>query len=163
MSPAFVVDAAAMPSDFHGRHEVVGVAANGDVLFRQRVAMDEIADAGLRSGQFVTVVPLHSTWERSLARIVLAGPEGTVEMGRDTEPMKALVTDARTGRLRAILGGPGVAAELDRGEWTDGVEVMWSTGTPPPSQWTSARPVETPERSSWTRVERHTASPITRR
>ena len=79
------------------------------------------------SGHFVFAVPMPPAEAASLSTITLAGPEGVQTIDRSTRlaPV-ALVRDAATGRIRAILrdaAPPTIGA---------GEEVAVSTGLPGP-------------------------------
>ena len=56
-------------------------------------------------GGFLFTIPFEEDWTRSLARIVLTGPEGTAELNGQSQQATALVLDRETGRLREVLRG----------------------------------------------------------
>ncbi|MYA33508.1 MAG: hypothetical protein F4Y33_07560, partial [Gemmatimonadales bacterium] len=138
LEPAFVADAPPALPERAGAYRISGLDARGNELFSLSFAMDEIAD-GDGSSSFAFSVPAHEDWAGALARIVLAGPDGAVEMDRDGGRAAALLLDPVTGRVRGILRD--VAMEDLAGAATvssppeAGLEVQVSRGVPPLEAW----------------------------
>lgn len=100
--------------------------------------MNEIADSDGRSC-FAVTVPVKSDWSSRLARITLAGPEGYVEMTRDSGRSVALLLDQDTGAVRGILrdwpdSDASAVSERQSLPKPD-MEMIISRGIPSPSDW----------------------------
>ena len=138
LEPAFVADAPPALPERDGAYRTSGLDARGNELFSLSFDMDEIAD-GDGSSSFAFSVPAHPDWAGALARIVLSGPNGSVEMDRDGASAAALLRDPVTGRVRGILRN--LAAEDLAGAATipsqpePGLEVQISRGVPGPEAW----------------------------
>ena len=108
-----------------GEWRIVGEANDGRVLFARVFDMAETADGDGQSS-FVATLPAGPGWANALARIVLTGPEGSVEM------------DAGTGAVRGILRNwlePGALPDAARVLPEPGLEVQVSRGVPTPEAW----------------------------
>ena len=103
LDPAFVLDVPAKTPTAPGPYRIAAVAANGSTIFEHSFDMDEISIGG---GGFLFLLPFGEAAARDLARIVLTGPDGAVQLDRDTrvDPV-AIVMDRATGRIRSILRG----------------------------------------------------------
>ena len=101
LEPAFAVDAPASLPREGGPYRLEGHGASGNALFELDFAMGDIADG--EGGVFVFTIPVQQGWSGQLARITLTGPEGFVEMTRDSGRSAAILLDPSTGRVRGIL------------------------------------------------------------
>ena len=103
LDPAFALDAPAKLPTGSGPYRVEGFALDGTSAFAVDFAMDEASEGG---GGFHYLIPFEEERLASLERIVLSGPEGSVELGRETlAPPIAIVVDGDSGRIRSILRG----------------------------------------------------------
>ena len=138
LEPTFVVDAPPSLPRGSGPYGLVGEDVEGNSLFRLSFAMNEIADGDGGSG-FAFMIPVQSGWSTRLARITLAGPEGSAEMTRDSNRPAALMLDQATGIVRGILRDwPELeisAGSARRVLPEPGLEVMVSPGIPDPLDW----------------------------
>ena len=95
--------------------------------------MNELSHGG---GDFLFTIPFEEEWTRSLARIVLTGPEGRTELNDQSDQAMALVLDRETGRLREVLRGQdalravSVAAAEGPGRAARDTRVLISYGLP---------------------------------
>ena len=98
--------------------------------------MAETAD-GDDQASFVSTLPAGPVWANALARILLTGPGGSVDMDASTFPAATLLLDAGTGAVRGILrnwlepGAPDAAGALPE----PGLDVQVSRGVPTPEAW----------------------------
>ena len=83
-----------------GPYRITGIGSDGGTLFAVDFMPGEDGHGGKH---FFFMVPMEREWEDSLERIVLTGPEGRVAVDREDERAITVVTDRRTGRIRAIL------------------------------------------------------------
>ena len=103
LDPAFSLDAPAKLPSGPGPYRVEGFAPDGTSAFAIDFAMDEASEGG---GGFHYLIPFEEERLASLERIVLSGPEGSVELGRQTlAPPIAIVIDQDSGRIRSVLRG----------------------------------------------------------
>ena len=106
LEPAFVLDVPSVLPERPGPYSVVGSDAGGRELFALRFEMQEYSHPEEEGdGGFTFAIPVRDEWADALAAITLSGPEGAATRTRD-EPAAlatALVLDAATGRIRAIL------------------------------------------------------------
>ena len=140
LDPAFVLQGQPLLPSVRGPYELIGVDARGDVIFLHRFDMDWYWDSPTGDGRFRIAIPASPAWSQSLERIVLRGPEGVSEMGRDTEEPKTWVVDTDTGSLRSVLRGADALARLQE-EMRSAVDgeslvVITSRGIPEETQWT---------------------------
>ena len=140
LEPAFVLDAPPSLPDASGAYRLVGSGARGEELFALRFEMEEIADVGREGdGGFVFAIPVRRAWAEALSAVTLSGPEGSVRLTRDdpAAPATALVLDAATGRIRAILRDPPSpdAQRADALGAEPGHEVLFSRGIPDAAAW----------------------------
>ena len=106
VQPAFVLDAPPTLPERAGRYRLVGSDSQGEELFALRFDMQEVADPEAEGDAgFTFAIPVHAEWAEALATITLTGPEGSVSLARDdpASSAAALVLDAATGRIRAIM------------------------------------------------------------
>ena len=140
LDPAIVVQGHPVLPSAPGPYELTGVDARGDVVFRRRFDMDWYWDSPTGDGSFRIAIPASPAWSQTLERIVLRGPEGLREMGRDTEEPKTWVLDANMGLVRSLLRGADALAELQREMRSAGggesLVVITSRGIPDETQWT---------------------------
>ena len=138
LNPAFVVDdARASVPDGTGEWRIVGEAEDGRALFDRAFEMTEIADSDGRQS-FVFALPAEAGWADALARIVLTGPGGTVEVDAESGPATALLRDPATGRVRGILRDwpdPATQADAPAALPEPGLDVQVSRGVPAPDAW----------------------------
>ena len=149
IQPAFVLDAPPTVPEGAGLYRLVGSDAQGGDLFALRFGMEEIADVERDGdGGFTFAIPVRAEWAESLATITLTGPEGSVTLSGDdpTAPATALVLDAATGRIQAILhGSPGQPIAAAPPMFTSpgtvtmftspGTVTLFSRGIPGPEAW----------------------------
>ena len=102
LEPGFVVDAPPALPQGGGDHVLRGASASGTELFSLWFDMPELADAEGRSS-FAFVLPTEPGWGGELAEIMLSGPGGTAVLDSRTHRPSALVRNAATGQVRAIL------------------------------------------------------------
>ena len=137
LEPAFAVDAPASLPREGGPYRLEGHGASGNALFELDFAMGDIADG--EGGVFVFAIPVHQGWSGQLARITLTGPEGFVEVTRDSVRSAAILLDPSTGRVRGILrdwpelGASVVSARRVLPEL--GLDVVISRGIPDVGDW----------------------------
>ena len=137
INPSFAVDAApALPRNVRS-YRIAGEDADGNALFNLDFAMNEIADG--EGGVFAFAIPVRSDWSDSLARITLSGPEGFVEMTRESGRSAALLLDQSTGQVRGILRDwPDATSSVQAARRVlpePGLEVVVSPGIPDSSDW----------------------------
>ena len=136
LDPAFVMDAPPTLPRSGGPYTLTGKTADGEELFSIDFGMQEVADGDEGSG-FVFALPFSPAWADLLKAIELAAPGGVATLDETSDRTVALLRDARTGRVRGILGdhanggnrlGPlaGVAADL---------EILVSPCLPTATQW----------------------------
>lgn len=130
LDPAFVVDAPPALPGSPGPHSLTGRDGEGTELFSFGFAMEGIADAEGESASFVFLLPVRPGWAGALASITLSGPGGSVTLDADSDEPMAVVRDAKTGRVRAILRGDRVPPPP-----TPGREVFLSRGIPAREAW----------------------------
>ena len=128
LDPAFVIETRPVLPSGAGSYALTGWRADGSRLFSLPFDMAEVADGDGRSA-FMFALPTRPSWERELARLVLSGPGGSVELRHGSAPPMAMVRDPRTGEVRAIL------RDLDALGPSPGAEVTVSRGLPEPGQW----------------------------
>ena len=137
LEPAFVVDAPPSLTSAGGPYALAGEDAFGNTLFALDFAMNEIAHG--EGGRFAFTIPVEANWSNRLARVVLAGPEGSVEITRESGRTAALLLDQSTGQVKGILRDwpePGESAVSARSVLPEpGIEVIVSPGIPDPSDW----------------------------
>ena len=136
LDPAFALDAPAKLPTGSGPYRVEGFAPDGTSAFAIDFAMEEASEGG---GGFHHLIPFEEERLASLERIVLSGPEGSVELGRETlAPPIAIVIDRDSGRIRSILRGEaaenavGMAAARAPGGLPARERVLVSYGLPVP-------------------------------
>ena len=140
LKPSFVVDAPlSLPAE-HGPYRIAAADQHGNTLFDTSFSMDEIVcgEGDGEAGGFVFAVPLRADWTAGLAHIGLSGPEGYVEMtrdsGEDSGTSAALLLDESTGEVRGYLRDwpePGLSLVSARRTLPEpGLRVLVSTGVP---------------------------------
>ena len=132
LDPAFVLDAPVKMPSRPGPYRIEGFGAAGNTEFSLEFEMDELSLGG---GSFLFMIPFEEARLVSLERVVLSGPERTVELNGETNNPMAIIIDRATGRIRSVLRGEaaagraaalaGQAAAQDRG-----AEVLVSRGLP---------------------------------
>lgn len=100
LEPTFAVDAPPALPEEDGPYRLEGFDASGRRLFALRFAPQETSEG---DGHFAFAVPAGPEWEAVLDRIVLTGPRGAVTQERSATRRAALVADAGSGRVRAIV------------------------------------------------------------
>ena len=136
LDPAFALEAPAKLPTGSGPYRIEGFAPDGASAFAFDFAMDQASEGG---GGFHYLIPFEEERLVSLERIVLSGPEGSVELGRETlaSPI-AIVVDQDSGRIRSILRGEaaenaaGMAADQTPGGSPVRERVLVSYGLPDP-------------------------------
>ena len=100
LEPVYSMRAAPRLPEEQGPYRIRGIGSDGRTL----LALDFMpVEDGHGGKHFFFMVPLEPEWEDSLESIVLTGPEGQVALDRDDERAITVVTERRTGRIRAIL------------------------------------------------------------
>lgn len=141
IEPAFVLDARVTLPERGGAYRLVGSDAAGGELFALRFGMREVADTDDDSAAgFTFAIPTEAEWANALAAISLTGPEGSVSLSANDSgaPATALVLDAATGRIRAILRESSVHAIVAAdgvGQNPSGTVTLISRGIPDPEAW----------------------------
>ena len=137
LEPTFVVEAPQLLPDSAGDWRLAGRTSDGTELFSLSFAMPAVADADGRSG-FAFVLPAEPSWEARLAAVTLAGPAGTVTLDGDSDIPMAILRDAATGQVRAVLRDP-PAAILAGMDWAGppgaDLKVLFSRGIPGVEAW----------------------------
>ena len=137
LNPVFAVDAPPSVPTRGGEHQLLGRAADGEVLFSFSFEMSPVADREGRAG-FAYTIPSSPEWVGALAKIELTGPAGSATIDETTRRPAVILRDRTTGRVRAILRD-GTAAETAaevaedmRDSWMTGLdlEVLFSRGLP---------------------------------
>ena len=137
LEPTFVVEAPRLLPDSAGDWRLAGRTSDGTELFSLSFAMPAIADADGQSG-FVFVLPVEPSWEASLAAVTLAGPAGSVTLDGDSDMPMAILRDAATGQVRAVLRDPSAATlgAMDAaGPPGADLKVLFSRGIPGVEAW----------------------------
>ena len=100
IEPPFAMRAAARLPDGSGPYRIRGFGAGRETVFSLDFmpGEDKFGDK-----YFFFTVPIEAEWEDALERIILTGPEGTVEVDREYARAVSVVTERGTGRIRAIL------------------------------------------------------------
>ena len=137
IEPSFVVDAPTSYPGSDGPYRLTGEDADGNSLFTLGFAMSKIADGD--GGGFAFTIPVQQVWSSQLARITLSGPEGFVEMTRESGRSAALLLDQSTGQVRGILRDwpePGTTVQAARRAVPElGLDVVVSPGIPDSADW----------------------------
>ena len=137
LEPAFVVNAPVSLPREDGPYQLVGEDAAGITLFTLSFSMSEVADG--EGGGFAFTIPVRANWSDRLNRITLSGPEGFVEMTRDSGRSAALLLDQSTGQVRGILRDwphPGTSVQGARRVVPElGLDVVVSPGIPDSGDW----------------------------
>lgn len=136
LDPAFALEAPAKLPSGSGPYRIEGFARDGASAFALDFDMDEVSEGG---GGFLHLIPFEEERLASLERIVLSGPEGSIELDRRTPASPiAIVIDQESGRIRSILRGAAAedaaaasAADAARGQ-TPRNRVLVSYGLPGP-------------------------------
>ena len=123
MEPSFVLDAPAHLPSVGGPYRLEGRDSRGGILFSLTFSPHEVEFGG---GHFAFALPLGESERVALDAITLTGPGGGLTVDGETRlPRMSLVTDDRTGRIRAILRD-GAVSPITR----QGVSVRFSDGLP---------------------------------
>jgi Leucine-rich repeat (LRR) protein len=139
LGPAFVIDAPPSLPRSGGAYRLRGVTAAGAELFGLGFEMPVIAGQEDRSS-FAFTVPAQAGWARDLARITLAGPNGSVTLDADTDRPAVILRDPRTGQVRGFFTDlpPGATVADARGGLVPvqpGLEVLFTRGIPDAAAW----------------------------
>ncbi len=139
IEPSFVVHAPPYFPGGDGPYELAGYDEDGRTLFTLKFAMGEIVH-GEGGGSFAYAIPVRSDWPARLSRITLSGPEGSVEMTRDSGPAVALLRDQFTGKVRGFMRDEWTGSEMTvrsarRVLPESGLDVVVSPGIPAASDW----------------------------
>ena len=138
LDPAFVVEASPGVPVGGGPYRLIGRRVDETELFSLSFEMQEVMDGDGRSS-FTFALPVQAGWDVELASLVLAGPDGSVEMRAGSEPAKAIMRDPVTGQVRAILrdlpAGAMTPGALDALAPERGLEIMVSDGLPRLVAW----------------------------
>ena len=109
LNPAFTLDLPVQLPTQPGPYRLEGFAVGGTREFALDFEMEELSHGG---GNFLFAIPFEERWLGTLERIVLTGPEGTVELNGASEQAMALVLDRETGSLRSVLRGEDAVGAL---------------------------------------------------
>ena len=116
-----------------GPYLVTGHTRDGRELFSVRFAMTAVEDGDGGAG-FVYALPVRPGWADSLASITLSGPEGSVTLDESADDPLAILRDARTGQVRALLRGENAVLAAQQGaapsSGEPGTLVLFSRGLP---------------------------------
>ena len=138
LDPAFVVEASPGVPAGGGPYRLIGRRVDESELFSLSFDMQEVMDGDGRSS-FTFALPVQTGWDVELASLVLAGPNGSVEMRAGSEPAKAIMRDPVTGQVRAILrdlpAGAMAPGALDALAPERGLEIVVSDGLPRLVAW----------------------------
>ncbi|MDE2678145.1 MAG: Ig-like domain-containing protein [Gemmatimonadota bacterium] len=138
LDPAFVIETSPVVPLFGGPYRLEGRRVDGSELFSLSFEMQEVWDGDGRSG-FTFAIPVRPEWELELASLVLAWPNGSVEMREGSEPPMAIMRDPVTGEVRAIFrdlpADPMAPGALDALAPEPGLEIMVSGGLPGVVAW----------------------------
>ncbi len=107
LNPAFTLDLPVQLPTEAGPYRLEGFATGGSREFSLDFAMEELSHGG---GNFLFAIPAEEDWADLLERIVLSGPEGSVELNEASDQAMALVLDRETGRLTSVLRGEDAAS-----------------------------------------------------
>ena len=137
LNPVFAVEAPPSLPTPGGDHEVLGRAADGEVLFSFRFDMKPMADTEGRAG-FAYTIPYSPERVGALAVIELTGPAGSATIDETTNRPATIVRDRSTDRVLAILRDESAAATAAEtlnaasGIQTPGpdLEILFSRGLP---------------------------------
>ena len=138
LEPTFAVDAKPILPMENGPYRLSMRDASGNTAFQMHFNMSETAD-GDGGSYFVFTVPVQSDWPDRLTHITLSGPEGFVEMTRESGRSTAIALDQFTGQVRGILrdwpepGTDGVSGRTVLPE--PGLNVVISKGIPKSTDW----------------------------
>ena len=140
IEPAFVLDAPPTLPERAGPYRLAGSDSQGGELFALRFDMQEVADPEAQGdGGFTFAIPVRAEWAETLATITLTGPEGSATLARDDPrpAAAALVLDAATGRIQAIMRDPPVqTVAADRFSFAlPGTVTLSSRGIPGTEAW----------------------------
>ena len=140
IQPAFLLDAPPTLPEGAGPYRLVGSDPQGRELFALRFDMQEVADPEAEGDAgFTFAIPARAEWAEALATITLIGPEGSATLARDdpASSAAALVLDAATGRIQAILhGSPEQTVAADQAMVTSpGTVTLFSRGIPDAAAW----------------------------
>ncbi len=100
LEPAFMTDLPATLPEAEGPYRLEGLGPDGQRRFSFGFAPRPTEFGG---GSFLFAVPYDPSRDGSLERVVLSGPEGFFALERFGARPMAMVTDRRTGRVRAVL------------------------------------------------------------
>ncbi len=139
LEPAFVVEAPPSTPQSGGEYRLTGRSSGGTELFSLSFAMPVVAD-GDGSSSFSFAIPVRPGWEHRLDVITLTGPGGSATLDTGSDRAVAILRDARSGQVRAILHDvheldleqADVGAALGAGP---GLEVLFSRGIPDAPAW----------------------------
>ncbi len=139
LDPVFVIDAPPTPPRASGAYRLAGRSRDGDTLFSLAFEMPVVADADGASS-FLFMLPVEPDWEGRLASVTLTGPGGATTLDENSHRPMAIVRDARTGRIQAILRDlpPTVRTQAIADTAvarTPTQEVLFSRGIPGPAAW----------------------------
>lgn len=141
LDPAFAILAPPVLPEAPGPYALTGRRADGSELFSVAFDVTEVA-CGNGSASFTFALPVSAAWELELARLVLSGPGGAVEVLQGSESTKVIACDSRTGEVRAILSNfsdlsvePTDQNILKAIAFEPGLNLMVSSGLPFAPDW----------------------------
>ncbi|MCY3700640.1 MAG: hypothetical protein OXH46_13565 [Gemmatimonadetes bacterium] len=112
LEPAFAYPTAPRLPSSGGPYRLTGQDAAGRSLFSLSFTPTSIAHGiGEENRAFAFAIPLDPAWAKTLDRLTLSGPSGSVSVDRARGGRAALVIDRATGRVRSIVrdaAGPAV-------------------------------------------------------
>ena len=140
LNPVFAVNAPPSLPDGDGEYQLVGRAANGEVLFSVDFDMKSVSDIeGPRAG-FAFAIPASPEWADALAEVELTGQVGSDIINADSNRPALILRERNSGHVRALLRGESsagisldavTAAPLMSGT---NVDALFSRGLPQPAQ-----------------------------
>ena len=137
LEPAFIVDSPVSLPREGGPYRLEGYDASSNAMFELDFAMGEIADGD--GGVFVFAIPVQQGWSGRLARITLTGPEGFMEITKNSGRSAAILLNPSTGRVRGILRDwPELGASTPSARRVlpeSNLDVVISSGIPDVGDW----------------------------
>ena len=136
LNPVFVVDTPPSAPTSSGEYQLVGRAADGDIVFSMNAGMMTSAHDEARGG-FALTIPSNPEWTDILASVELIGLGGSATIDATTDQPVTILRERATGRVRAILrDSPETIADSKSPDavrsllGASDVEILFSRGLP---------------------------------